>query len=257
MKILSLVHACWILMMCLCMINQGNAQSTLPEKKWNFLAEVYLLLPNMDGETGVGNSLTVPVNANTGDIFSKLKMGAMVYLEARSNKWAITSDYVFMNLQQEITPTTLIHAGTVTIKQSVWEAAGFYRINSFIEVGAGGRLNTLVTDFQGRRNVFPGTEEISGHHSVTFYDPILITRLSTGIRDKWLLKFQGDLGGFTVGSDFTWQLQAYAGYRFSHLFQLTAGYRILSIDYEKENGDGKFIFNVNEFGPVVRFGFNF
>ena len=44
------------------------AQSTIPEKKWNFLTDVYLMFPNMDGETGIGESLIIPVDANPGDI---------------------------------------------------------------------------------------------------------------------------------------------------------------------------------------------
>jgi trans-2-enoyl-CoA reductase len=52
-------------------------------------------------------------------------------------------------------------------------------------------------------------------------------------------------------------LQAYAGYRFSKLFQLTAGYGIIGIDYDKGVDKERFIFNMNEFGPVIRIGFNF
>jgi hypothetical protein len=125
----------WVLMIA---VSTCSFLQTVAPEKWNFLTEVYLLMPNIDGETGVVNSLTLPVDANTGDILSKLKMGAMVYVEARHNNWTITSDYVFMNLQQEITPGQLIHSATITLKQSIWEAAGFYRLNSFLEVGAGG-----------------------------------------------------------------------------------------------------------------------
>ncbi len=238
--------------------NTTSAQTIQPEKKWKLLTEAYLLLPNIDGQTGVGNSLTVPVDASTGDIFSNLKMGVMIYAEAHNSKWAITSDYVFMNLEQEITPDRLIQSGTAGIKQSIWELAGLYRLNSFLEVGAGGRLNNLITDFDGTRNVLPiGSEEITGHHSVAFYDPVLIARLSTVVKDDWLVQFRSDLGGLGVGSDLTWQLQAYAGYRFSRLFQLTAGYRFISIDYNKGSGVDQFTFDMNEFGPVIRLGFNF
>ena len=86
---------------------------------------------------------------------------------------------------------------------------------------------------------------------------LLIARLSADIKDKWLFQLRGDVGGFGIGSDFTWQAQAYFGYRFSKLFQLTAGYRILSIDYEKSTGSEPFVFDIDEFGPVIRFGFNF
>ncbi|MDX2429596.1 MAG: hypothetical protein QNK35_01605, partial [Bacteroides sp.] len=70
-------------------------------------------------------------------------------------------------------------------------------------------------------------------------------------------QFRGDVGGFGLGSDLTWQLQAYAGYRFTKVFQLTAGYRVLSTDYNNGGDSDKFFFNMKEFGPVIRFGFNF
>jgi hypothetical protein len=202
--------------------------------------------------------LSVPVDANPGDIFSRLKMAAMLYLEAKTEKWAITSDLVYMNLNQEVTPGTLFHSGEVSVKEFIWEPAGFYRIVPFWEVGVGGRLTSLSANIDARRNVFPaGTEEVTGSTSKTWFDPILITRVTADIKDKWLFQFRGDLGGFGAGSDFTWQLQAYAGYRFTKVFQLTAGYRILSIDYDKGADAERFIYNVNTFGPVIRLGFNF
>ena len=88
---------------------------------------MYLMFPYMDGETGIGESLILPVEANPGDIFSSLQMGAMMYLEAKTDKWAITSDLVYMKLNQEVTPGTIVNSGDVTAKQLIWEAAGIYR----------------------------------------------------------------------------------------------------------------------------------
>jgi hypothetical protein len=238
--------------------SQASAQDSTKVKKWHFLTDVYLMFPYMNGETGIGNLITVPVDANPGDIFSKLKMAAMLYFEAKTDKWAISSDLVYMNLNQEVTTGTLIHSGEVKAKEFIWEPAGFYRIMPFWDVGLGGRLTNIGADIDARRNVFPaGTEAVTGSGSKTWFDPVIITRLSADINEKWLLGFRGDVGGFGVGSDITWQLQAYAGYRFGKVFQLTAGYRILSIDYDKGVDTDRFIYNVNTFGPVIRFGFNF
>lgn len=248
---------CSLLLFCIC-TNYVSAQAPVKEKKWNVLTEIYLLFPYMDGETGVGNMIALPVDASAGDIFNKLKFGGMLYVEAHNNRWAITSDILYMNLNQEVTESTLLHSGTVTAKEFVWEPAGFYRIASFLEVGVGGRLDNIQTGMDVRYNVLPaGTEEYSGSQSKTWFDPILIARLTADIKDKWLFQFRGDIGGFGVGSDLTWQLQAYAGYRFSKLFQLTAGYRILSIDYDKGVDKERFIYKVDTFGPVIRLGFNF
>lgn len=239
-------------------ITSVSAQSSEPDKRWKFLTDVYLLFPNMNGETGIGDLVSVPIDADPGDIFSKLKIGGMLYFEARTKKWAITSDLVFMNLENEVTPGTILNSGTVTANQGIWEATGLYRLTSFLEIGAGGRLNHLKTGMDVRRNVIPaGTEEVNRSNTATWYDPILITRLTADIHDKWLFQFRGDIGGFGLGSDFTWQLQAYAGYRFSKIFQLTAGYRIISIDYDKGTDAEQFVFNIDEFGPVIRLGFNF
>jgi hypothetical protein len=235
-----------------------TAQSPVPVKKWNFLTDVYLMFPYIDGETGIGESLILPVEANPGDIFSKLKMGAMLYLEAQTDKWAVTSDLVYMNLKQDVTPGTIVSSGNVNAKQLIWEAAGLYRIAPFLEAGVGGRLNYLETGIDVWRNVIPsGTEEVTGVKSKTWFDPVVIARLTTDINDKWLFQFRGDIGGFGVGSALTWQLHASAGYRFSKLFQMSLGYRILSTDYKAGEEPAEFIFDVNEFGPEIRFGFNF
>lgn len=246
------------LLMSLIGLNNVSAQTTPSEDKWGFLVEPYIMFPYISGDIGIENLKEVQVDADPSDIFNNLHMAAMLYLEAKNNEWAITSDLVYMNLQKDVTPTRLIRTGTITLKQTIWELAGLYRVLPYLEVGIGGRLNVLSTDLDAERNVLPeGSEELTGHHSVTFFDPILITRLTYNINGEWLFQFRGDLGGFGVGSDFTWQLQGYAGYRFSELFQLSAGYRILSTDYDTGDYEDQFIFNVNEFGPVIRLGFNF
>jgi len=238
-------------------INNVSAQSDTIVKKWNFLTDVYLMFPYMNGETGIGNEITVPVDASPGDIFSKLKMAGMLYFEAHTAKWAITNDFVYMKLDQEVTPGKLLESGDVSAKLMIWEPAGLYRLLPFLELGAGGRLNNIATDIDVRRNVFPGTQEVIKSASKTWFDPILIARLTGDIKNKWLFQFRGDVGGFGVGSDFTWQLQAYAGYRFTKVFQLTAGYRILGVDYDKGTDKDRFIYKVDTFGPVIRLGFNF
>lgn len=248
---------CLILFFCNS-ISQVSAQDTSSIKKWNFVTDIYLIFPYMKGDIGIGNSVTAPVDATPGDIFSKLKFGGMLYLEAHTKKWAITSDLIYMSLNQDITTGDIWYSGSVGVKQLIWEPAAFYRLASFLEVGAGGRLNNLQASIDARRNVFPaGTEEVIENASKTWFDPILITRLTADIKDKWLFQFRGDIGGFGVGSDLTWQLQAYAAYRFTKAFRLTAGYRYLSMDYDKGTDADRFMYNVDTFGPEISFGFNF
>ncbi len=235
---------------------QVMSQEIKPEKKWKFLIEPYLIFPAMSGEIGFRNLPAVEVNPSAGDILSKLKLGGMLYLEAQTDKWAITSDFLFMNLEQAVTPTALITSGTARADQYLYELGGLYRFAPFLEAGIGGRLNTVSAELQLDRKVIGGTEAISGSLSETWIDPIIITRLTADVNDKWLFDFRGDFGGMGIGSTFTWQIQANVGYRFSRVFQTTIGYRLLGMDYDKGTGEDRFRYDVLTYGPNIRFGFN-
>jgi hypothetical protein len=226
------------------------------ENKWKFLVEAYLMFPYMNGSTGVGNLPKVDVDANAGDIFSNLKVGAMLYVEGSNNNWAVSSDIIYMDLRQDVTPNVLVESGELSAKQFAWELSGLRRVAPWLEVGIGGRLNNMKAGLELVKRVGNPREEDRSLNK-TWVDPIIIVRSKGIVNEKWLLQFRGDLGGFGIGSDFAWQLQAYAGYQFSKLFQLTAGYRIISMDYDKGSGRERFVYDINTFGPVVRLGFNF
>ncbi|MCH6199518.1 hypothetical protein MMU07_08010 [Aquiflexum sp. LQ15W] len=237
------------------------AQTNEKEKKMDFLVEPYIMFPNMNGQTGIGDLLNIPVDANPGDIFSRLQMAFMLNTELRTDKWAVTSDFVYMRLNQDIRSGLVINSGDVTAKQFIWEAVGLYRVKPFLEIGIGGRLNSLDIEVDALINQpsigEPVIRTFSTSQTETWYDPIIVTRLTTEFKEKWELQFRGDIGGFGIGSDLTWQLQGYVGYRFSDLFLLTAGYRVIYMDFESGQAPRAFVFDMHQFGPVIKFGFNF
>jgi len=232
--------------------------SVAVKQKWTFLLEPYMMFPGMNGTTGVGTLPDVNVDADAGDIFNKLKMGAMLYFEAAKHKWAFSSDIIYMKLGQDATPNKLVNSGEVTVKQFAWEVAGMRKLLPWLEGGVGLRLNSLNSELDlVTNNIGGGTTAKNKSLTQTWVDPILIARIKSGMDKKFIYKFRADIGGFGVGSDIAWQLQAYAGYRFSKLFQVTGGYRIISIDYNKGSNEDRFLYDVDTFGPVIRFGFNF
>ena len=85
------------------LFSQDSTSQSANSKKWHFLVEPYVMFPNMNGTAGVGNLPDVSVDANPGDIFSKLQMGAMLNLEASNSTWAIATDFIYMNLNQDVT----------------------------------------------------------------------------------------------------------------------------------------------------------
>jgi hypothetical protein len=221
-------------------------------KRWHYLGELYMMFPNMKGETAVGIVPEVEVDASSGDILGHLKMGAMFYFEATNDDWAISSDLLYMKLGQDATPGILVESGELTMKQLAWELAGLKRVTPWLDVGLAGRIVSL--------NVAMDLETINGPRSAagskTWFDPVIVVRSNNVIKEKWLTQLRLDAGGFGIGSDFAWQLQANAGYRFSKLFQATVGYRYIGIGYDKGDGTERFLYDIDTYGLVVRLGFN-
>jgi len=224
-------------------------------EKWNFLVEAYLMFPNMDGNTGIGDSQIV-VDANVEDILGSITLGAMLYGEASKDKWHITTDFIYMKLKQEVESGltgpgggSIVTSGDIFLKQFSWGAAGFYSVTPWIDLGVGGNLVSLKTELDLSIN----TAIVEKEASKTWFDPMITARTSNKPGSKFIYQVRGDIGGFGVGSDFAWQVQAYAGYRFSELFQLTGGYRVIGLDYS----DNNFLYDVTTYGTVLRLGFNF
>ena len=144
-KMLRLAAAAACLLTCVVSAAQAQSQPTPQDKtgQWHWRIEPYMMFPNMNGKTGIEGLMVADVDANVGDIFSRLQFGAMLSADAYTDKWAINSDFLFMNLKQDVTPSTLISSGKVNMKQLGWELAGFRRINPWLEVGIGGLLNSL------------------------------------------------------------------------------------------------------------------
>jgi hypothetical protein len=237
---------------------QEGETATTPKSEWKYLAELYMMFPSMKGSVGLGNLPDATLDASSGDILGRLKMGFMLNAEATNGKWTIGSDILYMSLAQGVEPRILINSGEVTAKQLGWEVAGMYTVTPWLDLGLGGLLNSINSEVDLKLNAIGGgTTPTSKSLTETWFDPMLIARVKSKPGEKFIYMFRGEIGGFGIGSDLAMQMQAYAGYRFSKLFQITGGYRIISLDYESGSGQDRFMYNVDTSGPVVRLGFNF
>lgn len=258
---LKLFNRLMLLLFCFAIGSNLFAQDTTTKvkSKWNWTVQPYVMFPVMDGDIGLGNLPDAAIHASASDIFSHFKFGAMLYAEAANDRWAISSDIIYMDLGEKIEGKHGILSGEAGMKQFVWELAGLRRVNTWLEGGIGFRIVNLQSDLtmQVDASVPGGAGPRSGSLSETWVDPVIIGRIKFPSKTKWSFQLRGDLGGFGIGSDFTWQGQADVGYRFSKLFKLSLGYRFIGIDYEKGDGSERFKYDVDTYGPVLRFGFHF
>jgi len=230
-----------------------NAQEDeISPSNWDYLIQPYLLFPNMSGETAIGDLPAIDVDADIGDIFGHLKFGAMLYLEATNNTWTVSTDLIYMHLNQEVKKGDFITDGEANMKQFVAELAGLRRVSPWLEAGIGARLVSLNVDLDFETVLSTRNAETSE----TWVDPVIIARSNGNFNEDWLYMLRFDFGGFGIGSDFTWQLQADIGYNFSETFYTSLGYRFMSIDYNKGNGSDLFVYDIDTYGAVLKFGIN-
>src|ERR1700754_248839 len=90
--------------------------SSSPQSQWHYLLEPYMMFPNMNGTTGIGNLPETHLDEDPGDIFSHFQIGAMLYGEAYNDNWLLSSDFTYMKLGQDVSGR-LIASGHIDLKQ--------------------------------------------------------------------------------------------------------------------------------------------
>ena len=135
------------------------------------------------------------------------------------------------------------------LELALLEAGAFYR---FGEAGlsfdalAGARYVSI--DVEVKPGPFPTLSR-----DKDWVDPIIGGRFHMSLSERWLLSLRGDIGGFGVGSDLTWNVAAHLGYRLSERTTLAFGYRHLDIDYDSGNRE----LDLEFFGPFLGISFGF
>jgi hypothetical protein len=85
-------------------------------------------------------------------------------------------------------------------------------------------------------------------------DPFVGFRIRHDMGSAKELNFEGDVGGFGVGSQFSWQVVGTYGFDTSLLgtpFHAVVGYRALSVDYSQNGKFGKNAIDFVQHGPIM------
>jgi len=84
-------------------------------------------------------------------------------------------------------------------------------------------------------------------------DPFIGLRAHYDFSGRIYVTARGDVGGFGVGSDFTWQAEAALGVKLSQRMFAELGYRALGVDYDH----GGLIYNTVTHGILINAGLSF
>ena len=139
----------------------------------------------------------------------------------------------------------------VDFNQGAFAFYGLRQISPAADVTFGARINTL----QGALTFKSTGTEVS--QDKTWVDPIAGLTLRTAAGTPVQLRVYTEVGGFGLGSDFTWQIFPTVSIKMGQSASLELGYRWLDLDYSSGEGNNQFGYDVLTQGPVLGFGFRF
>jgi hypothetical protein len=209
----------------------------------------------MKGSLGVGHH-EADVDVPFSDIVKDLDFGLMAFLDARKDRVGFFLNPIVSRVSSEETvhglgvkatnDSAIVAAGAYyRLIETHWDAAASRRF--ILEPYVGARWNWLRAKIEVNR---VGEAE----DTVDWLDPIVGARVLFDLSPLWDLALAADYGGFGVGSDWAWNVQAFVGYHFEvggHDAVLRIGYRALSQDYSTGSGDGRFVWDITQQGPVL------
>ena len=196
-------------------------------------------------ELTAGLPFPIDVDISFGDVIAQFDIGATSHLEARRGDWGVLVDFGYLGLTQEDSPV-LTPAGPaladVDLVNSFTELAVLRRLSDSAEAIAGIRYNYLGVEIR-----LPGGADVDED----WVDPFLGANFRWPLGERWEAFLRGDVGGFGVGSDFTWHAYAIAGYALTERLGLMLGYRYIDYDYDDGEGVDRFIYDAEEHGPLL------
>lgn len=232
----------------------GNAAAA---EEWQHTVALYGIGASIDGEAGIGD-VTADVDVGFDDILDNLEFGAMAAYRGERGRWAVVADLIFMALEQErsgLGPSGGTRA-KVEADQLIVEFDGSYALTERLDAYGGLRYWELDTELEVVGGGPLGTT-LSADKTEDWVDPIVGLRYVMPLGANWDLVTRGDIGGFGVGSDFTWHVTAFAGWKVTEHGTVLLGFRYMDVDYDEGSGSSRFLWDVSEGGPAAGFAWRF
>ena len=223
------------------------------DDEWRHTAFIYVMGAALDGDAYVG-PLHVPVDMSISDVFDALELGGMAAYRADNGTWSFTGDVTYMGLGGTGRgPRQGLIKGDVDVDQTTVFGTLGRRLTPALEVLFSLGYIDLSTDLKVTSTGPLGIVNSSASAGADWVDPLVGLQYNVPIGEAWRFNLRGDVGGFGVGSDLTYQVLTNLRWQANDRLGVAFGYRVIGFDYEdgKKDGPGYQRFDLVEQGPFV------
>jgi hypothetical protein len=233
----------------------AQAAATSGADDWKLNGSVYLWAAAIRGETARGNNVDIGFE----DIYENLDMTFMGALEARSGKWFLGADLIYLDLSGskdgmlDAPPGFRTISGSATLTSWVVTPTAGYRLieNQTGSMDVFDGLRYFYVDTTAALSTSTALTAQSGKISKSPHvlDGILGVKGQLNLAGNWHLPYYVDIGA--GDSDFTWQTYGGVDYQRDNL-NIFAGYRYMAWNLRDMPVD-----NLNLSGPIVGVKYQF
>ncbi len=229
---------------------QAPATVDASSDRGHFQLTPYVWMTGLDGHIRpFRGAPTAHVDRSFSDVLSSLDAAAFLTGTARKGRYVLQGDLSHASVS-ETASLPLGQKADTKLRQTSLTLTGGYNWQvaplSSVDLMAGVRLWDIKASVQ-----IPGL--LAAQSNTSFADPVVAVRWRYDFAPNWSALIYGDLGGFGVGSDATWQVMGSVNYQMKDNIYLSLGYRHLKVDYQ-DNGK-KLDFSLG--GPIIGVTFRF
>lgn len=212
---------------------------------------------SLSGDTGI-RDFTTSVNDSFEDLLKDTNLAAFPSFELSKGNWVLALNGMYADLSSSEHITGLLGNGRgadISTTLGVADVAiGYTVIRANTTLGA---PITLTPAIGGRWTYVEGEINpenfASRSDSRAWFDPYIGLQGVVGLTKNLDWRTAGTVGGFDVGSQFTWSVETMLEWRFSKRVGLDIGYRVLSWNYDRDN----FVWDMTIQGPWIGLSFTF
>lgn len=222
---------------------------------WEVMVVPYLWASGMKADISTPQGEGVDIDQSFTEILSDIKFTFMGALQARRGRFVTVQDLIFLSMESkdegDIGPG-LVEAEVDMRVITTTHLAGYRVVDKgplFLDLMGGARIISIKADL----DLSGPLQTVERDSSATKVGPVIASRFRVPFSEKWGLELYGDLGGFGVTSDLSWQLLGTIQYEVSDHWLLGGGWRHFSAEQDK-NG---FKIDMTMSGPFLAFGYRF
>lgn len=222
---------------------------------WEFAVTPYLWMSGTKADIDTPQGEEIEVDSSFIDILGDLKFAFMGAFEARNGRFVILNDLMYLSMgtsaDGSIGPVPLEAEADMKLL-STTSLLGYRVVDQgpmFLDLMAGARITTIKADLE----LSGPLQTFERDSKKTTVGPVIASRVRFPLSDRWGVAVYGDLGGFGVGADLSWQLLGTVQYDISDHWRVSAGWRHFSAKQDKND----FEVDIDLDGPIIGFSYRF